>query len=208
MPTADRNIRENTLLAKLTKAARDKKFQRFSEDSYKWFQTRVKFLGNAKSWAAILADSAATGNIKTVGTIEIGKMYAFMYLAKWRDELPYWDAFPLIFVVGPAPKGFYGINLHYLPNTLRARLMDKLLDISNNKRYDKTTKLQLSYQLLKATESLSEFKPCFKHYLNEQVQTSMMEIPANKWETVLFLPFQKFMKASSAKVWRESKKKI
>src|SRR4051812_41636100 len=45
-----------------------------------------------------------------------GEMIFFMYDAKWKDKLPFFDRFPLIFPVEMYPNGFAGMNLHYLPN--------------------------------------------------------------------------------------------
>ena len=44
-----------------------------------------------------------------------GHMYMFEYKAKMR-WLPYYDRFPLVYVIKTAGKGeFWGANLHYLP---------------------------------------------------------------------------------------------
>jgi hypothetical protein len=70
--------------------------------------------------------------VNTIDEKSIGKMYTFFYDPKHKETLPYYDLFPLIFVVGPAAGGFLGINLHYLPPVLRAKLMDSLYQILNN----------------------------------------------------------------------------
>ena len=46
---------------------------------------------------------------------EPGNMLLFNYDPKTKKKLPYYDTFPLIFVVGPAADGFFGLNMHYLP---------------------------------------------------------------------------------------------
>ena len=89
----------------------------------------------------------------------VGNMYMFFYDPKTKDTLPYYDAFPLVIPVEPAEKGFYGINLHYLPPVLRAKFLDSLLDITSNKSYDEKTKFRLSYQLLKGSQK-------FRHFTN------------------------------------------
>ena len=48
----------------------------------------------------------------------------FIYAPKFAKKLPYYDTFPLIMYLKPAEKGFYGLNFHYLPYALRARLLD------------------------------------------------------------------------------------
>jgi hypothetical protein len=135
-------------------------------------------------------------------------MYFFMYDAKHKDTLPYYDKFPLIFMVGPAKNGFFGINAHYLPLPLRARLMDGLYEITNNNRYDESTKLNLSYRILKSTENLSGFKPCFKHYLRSQVRSRFVEVYPSEWDIALWLNAEQFIGASKTKVWADSRKII
>lgn len=138
----------------------------------------------------------------------VGKMYFFFYDPKWKKELPYYDRFPLIFPVGPAKGGFYGINVHYLPYRLRAKLMDALYDITNNKKFDESTKLKLSYDLLKSTEKFKEFKPCFKHYLNDHLKSRFLLVESAEWDIALFLPVANFEKASQSTVWSDSRKII
>ena len=98
--------------------------------------------------------------------VSMGKMYLFNYDPKTKAELPYYDRYPLIFPVQGAPGGFYGINMHYLPYRLRAKLMDALYELSSNKRYDENTKLRLSYEVLKGASKYKLFKPTFKRYLS------------------------------------------
>jgi hypothetical protein len=111
-------------------------------------------------------------------------------------------------IVGPADGGFYGLNIHYLPPTLRARFLDSLLDITNNKKYDETTKFQLSYGLLSRTAKMKYFKPCFKHYLNKHVQSQFAQVQAPEWEIATFLPTASFEKASAQQVYKDSRRML
>ena len=111
-------------------------------------------------------------------------------------------------MVSVAPGGFYGINLHYLPPQLRARLMDSLYDITNNTKYDESTKLKITYDVLNSASKFRFFKPTFKHYLNSQVRSKFIEINSTEWDSALFLPTERFMKAKKTKVWSDSRKMI
>jgi len=142
------------------------------------------------------------------GRSTIGKMYFFFYDPKTKADLPYYDTFPLIFKVANTQGGFYGINLHYLPYKLRARLMDALYEITNNNKYDESTKLRLSYDLLKGASKYRFFKPTFKKYLNSNVRSRFVEINASEWDIALFLPVERFEKASKSTVWADSRKMI
>jgi hypothetical protein len=111
-------------------------------------------------------------------------------------------------MVDKAEGGFYGLNLHYLPPKWRAIFFDRLTDYTNNKKYNRTTRLKLSYDLLKGSSRLSLFGPCFKHYLTDHVKSRIIEVPADQWESILFLPTEQFVKAKASKIWNDSRKKF
>jgi len=138
----------------------------------------------------------------------VGRMYNFFYDPKGKKTLPYYDKFPLIFMVGPASGGFYGLNLHYLPPVLRARLMDSLYGIVSNEKYDRTTTLRLSYEVLQGAAKYRLFKPTFKHYLASNVRSRFYHVAATQWDIALMLPTQRFEGASTQKVYRDSRRKI
>ena len=137
----------------------------------------------------------------------IGGMYMFFYDPKHKDKLPYYDLFPLVIVVGPAPGGFYGLNLHYLPPKLRLQFFSNLMDIQGSK-LSENDKFALTYNTLQRSSKLRYFKPCFKHYLSSQVQGNFAEVPAPEWEIAVFLPTAQFRKANSYKVHYDSRQMI
>ena len=137
-----------------------------------------------------------------------GHMYMYLYDPKTKDTLPYYDKFPLIFPFRVESDRFWGINLHYLPPPLRAKLMDSLYDISNNDRYDESTKLKISYQILNSASSFRHFKPCVKQYLFTQMKSKFVYIYPSEWDIALMLPTERFTKASKTTVWSETRKII
>jgi hypothetical protein len=138
----------------------------------------------------------------------IGSMNMFFYDPKHKDTLPYYDRFPLTIIVGPAEKGFYGLNLHYLPNVLRAKFLDSLLDITNNKKYDESTRFQVSYKMLQASSKMRYFKPCYKHYLTKHVKSRMARVEAPEWEIAAFLPTADFEKSNRGSIYADSRKML
>jgi len=139
---------------------------------------------------------------------DIGKMFMFFYDPKNKDTLPFYDKFPLIFPVDFTKGGFYGINLHYLAPILRAKLMDALYSTANNDKYDDSTKLKLSYNLLKGASKFQYFAPCFKMYLWDHVQGQFLNVQTQNWDTALMLPTERFAKASRETVWKDSASKV
>ena len=138
----------------------------------------------------------------------LGNMYLFAYDPKHKDTLPYYDRFPLIFPINKAKGGFLGINMHYLPPILRAKLMDQLYTVLSNKRYDDTTRINASYKILNGAAKFKEFAPCVKHYLNAHVRTKPAYINPNEWDIALFLPTQKFVGATATQVYADSRRMI
>jgi len=138
----------------------------------------------------------------------LGNMYLFAYDPKHKDTLPYYDRFPLIFPINKAKGGFLGINMHYLPPILRAKLMDQLYTVLSNKRYDDTTRINASYKILNGAAKFKEFAPCVKHYLNAHVRTKPAYINPTEWDIALFLPTQKFVGATATQVYADSRRMI
>lgn len=137
--------------------------------------------------------------------IRPGFMYLFQYDPKTKEDLPYYDRFPLIFPFEAQEGGFLGMNLHYIPHLYRARLMDSLYGLLNNSRYDETTKIRASYAFLNSASRYKYFKPCVKRYLYSHVQSKFLLIPANEWDIALFLPLERFAKKTKTQVHRDSR---
>ena len=171
-----------------------------TQDARDWFRNK------ARSTSATPESIVRGEKARYKNRVSMGKMYLFNYDPKTKATLPYYDRYPLIFPVQGAPGGFYGINMHYLPYVLRARLMDALYDLSSNQRYDERTKLRLSYGILKGAAKYKAFKPTFKRYLSSHVRSRFIEINSSEWDIALFLPLESFAKASKGSVWADSRK--
>ena len=174
-----------------------------TKESRDWFRKKVQNMRGINRRDLMRSDPIQKRNRSAVGS-----MYMFFYDAKHRETLPYWDSFPLIVAVGPAEGGFYGLNLHYLPIPLRAKMLDSLMDITNNKKYDESTRFQVSYSTLKSIAKLKYYKPCFKHYLTSQVEGQLAYVPPPEWEIATFLPVAQWNKASRGQVYRDSRSMI
>jgi len=134
----------------------------------------------------------------------LGKMYFYSYDPKWKNDLPWYDTFPLVFPIEKYPDGFLGLNFHYLAPKHRAILMDQLKMFANNKKYDETTKLKLTYDMLKGFTKIKRARPTVHRYLSSKVKSKYVLVNADEWEVALFLPVERFRKASKKKVWAHS----
>ena len=172
-----------------------------TQESREWFRKKVQRLTRVNREQLMREDE-----VTRRATHSFGSMFMYFYDPKTKDKLPYYDTFPLVIPVEPAEGGFRGINLHYLPPTLRAKFLDALLDVTNNKKYDQTTKFRLTYNILNGARKMRYFKPCFKHYLLNHVKSRFAEVPAPEWEIATFLPTAQWKKASAGKVYSDSRK--
>ena len=174
-----------------------------TKESRDWFRKRLSRMRRVNRHDIMKSDSVKLANRKLVGSMQM-----FFYDPKHKDTLPYYDAFPLVIVIGPAEGGFLGLNLHYLPPVLRAKFLDALMDVTTNEKYDESTRFDITYDMLKKATKFKHFKPCVKHYLNKQVRSRFARIPAPEWEIATFLPTADWQKASGSQVYKDSRRMI
>ena len=178
-----------------------------TKESRAWFQKNASNLRSIKRQELMKTDPLTQRTALPKGRALIASMQMFFYDPKTKDTLPYYDYFPLVIVVGPAKGGFYGLNLHYLPPVLRAKMLDALMEIGTRGKGANET-FALTYRTLQRVSKLKYYKPCFKHYLNAHVQSKFSEVEAPEWEIATFLPTAQFRKASRQKVYSDSRKMI
>ena len=187
----------------LTKGVRAGQVPAREQKAREWYRDTAKEMGRVNERSLMTGDKS-----RLTGKPMVGQMYMFYYDAKHKDTLPYFDRFPLIFPYKKVKGGFMGINLHYLPLQYRAMLMDELYSVTNNERYDETTRLKLSYGLLDRASRFRYFKPCVKHYLTGQVRSRFLYVYPSEWDVALFLPTERFQGASKTKVFADSRRAI
>jgi len=174
-----------------------------SQEARDWFRRKAQSLSRINR-LELLQDEA----LKLTNRQLVGSMQMFFYDPKHKETLPFYDKFPLAIIVGPAPGGFYGLNLHYLPAVLRAKFLDALLNITSNDKFDETTRFELSYKMLNGARNMRYFKPCYKHYLTSHVKSRFARVYAPEWEIATFLPTADWQKQSQSKVHAASRKMI
>lgn len=163
--------------------------------STQWFRDKIKEFGTPKS-----ADLIRDGKRTSVPTFGILNM--FVYDPKLKDKLPYYDTFPLVLPIEEYNNGFLGINLHYLSMPMRLRLLDRLVDYSNNNKFDESTRLRVDYSKLKKVDLV---KPCLKRYLASNIKSKFRKVEADEFMIATLLPVQRFKKQSDSHVFAKSR---
>ena len=190
-----------TSLAQKLSAA---ELQAMSRESYNWLIKKVAELRGVSN----IASSLAKEKKRVVSRFKVGGLYYFYYDPKTKAELPYYDKFPLALILDVKPDGFLALNLHYLPLRYRLAFLDKLMDYASLDDAGDIKRIRITYDILTASRSLREFKPCIKHYLYGHVQSKILAVQPNEWEIAVHLPIQQFKKASPEEVWQESIEQI
>ena len=161
------------------------KLRKSGKEPYQWYRNRIKELGTP-SQAQLIRDGKITGRVS------FGALNMFIYDPKLKNKLPYYDTFPLVLPLERYRDGFLGINFHYLPYALRARLLNSLDPNAN-------------YSALKNVRLI---KPTLKRYLNSNVRSRFRKLEEEDFMTAIMLPVQRFRKSSASKVWSDSRKVI
>ena len=193
---------EKSYLDQLKSAIETNQVAAKSKAAGNWFRsivnrTRGAFSGETPQSILTRSESLTSRSI-------LGKMYFYSYNPKWKDKLPWYDTFPLVFPIEKYPDGFLGLNFHYLRPKDRAILLDQLKVFANNKKYDETTKLRLTYNMLKGFSKIKRARPTVHRYLSGKVNSKFVLINADEWEVALFLPVERFKKATKKEVWAHS----
>jgi hypothetical protein len=89
-----------------------------AKDAYQWLMDETK-TGKSKR-----------AEVSKEPDFKAGKIYVFKYEAKYKNELDYWDAHPIVFVLGnmqgPSGKLMVGVNLSWYPPEARKFMVDKI----------------------------------------------------------------------------------
>jgi len=162
-----------------------------------------------KNAASLIADKVSSNKLmrsgKLLGRPSAGRMCMFFYDPKTRQKLPFYDIFPLVLPVDTFRGGFVGLNFHYLPYGLRYKLLEQLQQFATNKKFDETTRLQVTYNSVK---NIGLIKPAIKKYLWRQVQSNFLRVDVDEMAIAIYLPVAQFKKASLTRVFADSRRKI
>lgn len=166
--------------------------------STEWYRDKIKEFGTPTSLDLIRDGKRDTRPF-------YGKLNMFLYDPKFKKQLPYYDTFPLVLPLEMYPDGFLGINMHYLPIPLRIRLLDRLVDYTNNTKFDESTRIVADYSQLKKIPVL---KPTLKRYLSGHTKSQFRRVDADEFTIATLLPVQRFKKENETKVWADSRSMI
>lgn len=187
-------------LTQLTEKKNAAQLQTMSRDSIRWLEKKIAELRTTKTIAYGISREAN----RYVPHSILGGLYCFYYDPKGKDDLPYYDKFPLVLILEKYQNGFLGLNLHYLPPKHRMAFLGKLMNYAQNTPQNEIQRIRVTYDILNVSKALKEFRPCLKRYLTTHIQSKVLQIGPDEWDVAALLPLQQFKGARAEKVWQES----
>lgn len=173
--------------------------------SFRWYQDNIRRLGlNTIQPQKLMRSDIG----EFVTRIDIGSMYLFMYEPKLAEKLPYYDTVPVVVVFRKVPDGFYGLNFHYLPPLQRMLLLDRMMQLVQDKSITENSRMLVTWRLLNNAARYPGVNVAVKRYLYEQVGSRLMRIFPKDWRKTIMLPVDNFEKESRNVVFNDARSKI
>ena len=193
-----------SILTTLTEQHSAADLHRLSRESAAWYNKKIASLRNPTA----LAKGIRQEKSRFVRMFVKGKLYYFVYDPKLKHQLPYYDKFPLVLVLDKYEDGFLGLNLHYLPVKYRIIFLRKLMRFALLDDADDIKRMRVTYDILNASKSFREFRPCIKRYLFPHIRSRILGVQPNEWETSMYLPVHQFKGEKAPTIWKESMEEI
>lgn len=95
----------------------------------------------------------------------------YQYKAKTRRDLPYYDKYPLSFVLEMDARSFFAVNLHYYSPEERMGIVASL-----------------------AEDRIPKFRKGAHKYLLSEVRSPYLILAQKEWQTMCLLPVEEFVR--------------
>ena len=189
---------QESLLDKVSDAIRTGTVGKEIKRSARWFHDKIKGLkGEVRNRfsrtnaAKFYRDAETKINPALLHRrASLGDMYCYYYNPKHRDKLPYYDRFPMMMLISADQDTFLGLNFHYLRPKLRAILLDRV-----------SAKIGGGIPKWNRLKKIPEIERVVKRYRFDHIMRKVIPIEENEQEIAIFLPLERFKKASPSKIW-------
>ena len=192
------------LLDRVSDAIRTGKIGQEVRRSAQWFHDKVRGLKgelrnkfSSTNAAKFYRESEKINPLVFRKRVSLGDMFCYYSNPKYRQVLPYYDMFPMIMLISADKDTFLGINFHYLAPKFRAILLDRV-----------TAKVGKGIINWKKISMITQIAPTIKRYRFDHIMKKVVPIEESEQEIAIFLPTERFKKASRAQVWSDSKRRF
>ncbi len=192
------------LLDKLTDTIRSGSIGKATKRSARWFQDKIKGLkgGLRNRFSSTNPDKFYRESDNKIQPAvmakraSLGDLFCYHYDPKHKLTLPYYDMFPMIMLIGVESDTFLGLNFHYLSPKFRAILLDRV-----------NAKVAGGLINWKKISKVPYVEPAVKRYRFDHISRKVIQIEKEEEEIAIFLPLERFRKASKSQVWADSRRR-
>jgi len=167
------------------------------------------------TYSQLAKDASLAKRLVPVSQARPGRLYFYVYQPEGAQTLDYYDRFPFTLVIDRTATHLLGLNFHYLDNFYRAKLFDALYTRARNVQKHPhspadtlNSYINVDYKLLDGVRRFAPFRPCIHLYIRKNIRTPLLQVGESEWDIALFLPVERFAKATRSTVWAESREKI
>lgn len=180
-----------------------------SDNTVRWLADKMSIIQSEMRQTDFLDKKAP---LRRNTLVKEGQMVMFGYNPATKQELMFWDEFPIVVVIKSYRTGFLGLNLHYLPYPQRAAFLNNLRFYTTDPRWinnnNNNAEFFLTYKMAKNSTKLTDYVFCIKKYKFNNMLTRAVVIDPVEWLSVPFFPLDKFKGMGRKAVWNIIKSRI
>ena len=137
-----------------------------------------------------------------------GAFIQYKYNPKYRDVLPFWDAFPSIIVMSKTKRHILGLNLHFVPVSMRKTLVGYLVK-TNKSNIKKGLPMKADYDHFKGLLKKLNLGVAVRKYIISRMSSDMSVINSNAdyLEALPYIQTKKLYGVESDNIYRYLVKK-
>lgn len=174
--------------------------------THKWFKQKIDSMSARRVTPSALMNTEAQDHLTSY--LQPGKLYAYYYVPKYKDTLPYYDTFPLVFPYARDDETFIGLNMHYLPPRERYELFKALINTFSNPMLSENSRMRVHWDIIVQSSKMKIAQACIHRYRFDHVKSPYLEFIPDEWPLAMTLPCARFIKQSEDHVWSDSIRKF
>ena len=174
-----------------------------TKKSMDWYRGKVRDATGSGTTARGLIRQGKASSLPKFGIMNLFGYKATTYGDTYGVK--YYDRFPLIIPFERQGDRFWGINFHYLPYGLRVQVFKNVLRFATDKKMDENTMLSVNWRKLSKVNAV---RPAVKSYKLAGVQSAFLNIRVNEMPVAINLPVARFVGATQAKVFSDTRKNM
>lgn len=146
-------------------------------------------------------------SVSSTNRLKLGHLLLFYYpMPKYEQQLPYFDALPLMVLLGYNGTHLHGLNLHYMPYLWRINVAERLMRSLRNKKRIRYKDIAQAW--IDAKMPVGMLKLCYRTYLINRISSSIKIFNYDTYKPVIVNVLPQFKKENSSNIIRDIERKF